>query len=74
MTTTPKKSRKGTVGRPKGRSYTNMITVKLTDGERRLLDWICDKHGCGISDLMRSWMNREKTELEVVLKEKSDET
>jgi hypothetical protein len=66
-TNTPKR------GRPKGRSHTNMVTIKLTDDERERLDWVCDKRGSGISELFREWMFREVAELEDVLKEKSVE-
>jgi hypothetical protein len=68
----PIKSRKGIGGRPKGRSHTKMVTIKLTDAERERLDWVCDKRGAGISELFREWMFREVAELEEVLKEKSD--
>jgi hypothetical protein len=71
MTDAPKKTSKGTRGRPKGRSHTNMIAIKLTDDERERLDWVCDKRGAGISELFREWMFREAAELEEVLKEKS---
>jgi hypothetical protein len=70
----PNKTSKGTRGRPKGRSFTKMIAIKLTDDERERLDWVCDKRGSGISELFREWMNREVAELEDVLKEKSVET
>lgn len=66
-----KNPRKG-IGRPRGRSHTNMITIKLTVAERARLNWACDKRGSGISELFREWMLREIVELEKVLKEKSD--
>lgn len=74
MTDTPKKSRKGIGGRPKGRSYTEKIQLKLTPADREALDWVCAHLPAEASEFLRTQIHAKKKEIEERLaKEKLDE-
>jgi hypothetical protein len=63
---TPKKSRKGIGGRPKGRLLTVKLHVKLEPSDRELLRELCERHDTDASKLFRSWLHAAAKE------EKSD--
>lgn len=75
MTTTPKKSRKGIGGRPRGRSYTEAVSVKLRPEDREALDWVCAQLKAEASEFFRTRIYAAKKEIEERLaQEKLDET